>query len=151
MTRRDTSTLDLFKDYDPPSVVTRYDPARVKAHSLAMRIARAVAETMKDSRRSREQLAREVSDFLGETVTAAMLEAYASTARDKHNMPAHRLVALAIVTGDGRLLQALAGEAGFIVVPDKYESLLKRELAAEARDRLERERAAADAEWRARK
>jgi hypothetical protein len=78
-----------------------------------------------------------------------MLNQYTSPANDKHNIPAHRLIALAVVTNDARLLNALVAEADLICVGAKYEALIRREMAKEAKDRLDREITAADAQWRA--
>ena len=90
-----------------------------------------------------------MSDFLGEAVPVSMIEAYASQAKDTHNILAVRLIALAAVTHDERLINALLSEIGLIAVPRRYEALIRRETAREARDRLDREIAAADAAWRA--
>lgn len=146
---RDSATLDLFRDYTPPAVVERFDPDRVRGASLGVRLARAVAEALLDCGLSREEVAGRLSDYLSEDVTKAMLDAYASPARETHNIPAHRLVALAVVTGDGRLLNALLGEAGYIAVAARYEALIRREQARELREKLDREIEAADAQWRA--
>lgn len=89
-----------------------------------------------------------MSDFLGEKVPVSMLDAYASQAKTQHQISAIRLVALASVTGDERPLNALLNAADMIAVPLRYEALLKREKAKELREELDREIAAADAEWR---
>lgn len=147
--RRDTNTPDLFRDFTPPPVVARYDADRVRAATMTMRVARAVSEALKTSGRSRDVIAHLMSEWLGETVQPSMLDAYASAAREKHNIPAHRLIALAAVTQDARLINALLTDTGLIAVDAKYEALIRREMAKEARDRLDREIAAADATWKA--
>jgi hypothetical protein len=100
---------------------------------------------------SREEVARRMSEFLQEDVRVSMLDAYASQAKAQHQIPATRLVALTMVTGDARPLNALLNEADLIAVPARYEALLKRERAKEMLEELQREVAAADAEWRARR
>ena len=147
--RRDSSTPDLFRDFTPPPVVARYEAERVRAATMSMRLARAVSEALRNCGRSRDVIAHLMSEWLGEPVSAAMLDAYASAARDKHNIPAHRLIALAAVTRDARLINALLADTGLIAVDEKYEALIRREMAKEARERLDREIAAADATWRA--
>jgi hypothetical protein len=147
--RRDSQTPDLFRDFTPPPVVDRYEIDRVRAATTSMRVARAVSEALKGCGRSRDVVAGLMSEYLGEPVPVSMLEAYASAARDKHNIPAHRLIALAVVTRDARLVNALLAETSLIAVDEKYEALIRREMAKEARDRIEREIAAADAQWRA--
>lgn len=146
--RRDSCTIDLFAEYAPGPVVERFAPERIRAVKLGEVLARAVAETLRDHPNNRAEIAATMSEFLGERVTAAMLNQYASQANAQHNIPAHRLVALSVATGDDRLLNALCAEAGLIAIPTKYEALIRRELAKEAADKLTREAHAADAQWR---
>src|SRR5581483_6822023 len=136
---RDSSTIDLFRDYAPGPVVPRYPAERVKAATLRMLLARAIAQTLAEQHKPRAEIAAEMSSYLDEIVTPAMLDKYASQASAAHTIPAHRLIALVVATGDVRLLNALAAEAGLIVIGAKYEALIKREMAKEARDRLDRE------------
>jgi hypothetical protein len=147
--RRDPETVDLFSEYTPRPVVERYAAERVRAARAGARIKRAVSEAMRESGRSRSELAKAMSDYLGESVTTGMLDQYASTANEGHNITAYRLVALLAVTGDLRLINALLSDTGAIAVDGKYEALIRREMAKEARDRLDREINAADAQWRA--
>lgn len=149
--RRDRQTLDLFRDYAPAPVVPRFDPDTVKAYRLQGRLAKAVARTLDDAGRSRADVAKAMTEVLGEDVSKAMLDAYASQAKESHQISAARLAALVEVTGDARALNVLLADFGLIAVPDKYEALLRREAAREMRERIEREEQAADAEWRARR
>lgn len=149
--RRDTDTIDMFRDFTPKSVVARFAPEQVRAAKCSARVALAVAACLKECGRSRDVIAHLMSDYLGETVTGAMLDAYASQAREKHNIPTHRLIALAVVTGDIRLINALLADTSFIAVDGRFEALIRRELAREAVAKLEREATTADAEWRAKR
>lgn len=147
--RRDPDTVDLFSEFTPRPVVDRYSPERVRAARAAARIKRAISEAMREARRPRSEIAKAMSEYLEESVTTGMLDQYASTANEGHNISAHRLVALLVVTGDLRLINALLADTGAIAVDAKYEALIRREMAKEARDRLDREINAADAQWRA--
>lgn len=147
--QRDSITPDLFRDFTPPSVVERYSPERVRAVRCSARVKRAVAEAIKDSGRSRDVIAELMSQELGERVTVGMLDQYTSTANESHNIPAHRLVALFSVTADVRLINALLADTSVIAVDAKYEALIRREMAKEMRDKLDREIGAADAQWKA--
>lgn len=148
--RRDTSTLDLFRDVEPAQVVLRFDAEEIKAWSMARRLSRAIAKTLDGCGMTREEVAEALSEHLGEKVSKAMLDAYASPEKP-HAMPAHRLAGLFAVTCDERPLNAMLNEVGLIAVPAKYEALLKRERARELRERAERDEQAADAEWKARR
>lgn len=150
MTRaRDTRTLDLFRDIEPAAVVERYDEAQVRAATLPARIARAVATTLKDYDGDRSSLAAEMTSCLCERVTENMLNQYASQANAQHAIPAHRLIALAIVASDARLINALLADTGLIAVLSKYEPLIAREMQLEAIEKLQRKVAANDAQWKA--
>lgn len=149
--RRDASTLDLFRDFTPQPVVARFEESSVRAGTLSARLSRAVSRCLDECGIPRDEVARRMSDFLGEKVPVSMLDAYASQAKTQHQISAIRLVALASVTGDERPLNALLNAADMIAVPLRYEALLKREKAKELREELDREIAAADAEWRSKR
>lgn len=144
--RRDTATIDLFRDFEPTPVVRRFDAEEIQAWTAARRLARAISAALEGFRR--EEVAAAMSEQLGETISKATLDAYASQEKP-HAIPAHRLAALYKATGDERLINALLNDLGLIAVPAKYEALLKRERARELKERLEREEQAADAQWRA--
>ncbi|MBK5957430.1 hypothetical protein CCR97_04295 [Rhodoplanes elegans] len=150
MPRRDPSTLDLFRDYAPAPVVPRFDADQVKAWTPARRLSRAIAKTLDECGRSREEVAAALSEHLGERVSKATLDAYASPEKP-HAISAQRLAGLVVVTGDVRPLNTLLNEAGLIVIEAKYEALLRREKARELREKLDREIEAADAQWKARR
>lgn len=146
--RRDPLTADLFRDYQPAPVVERFDADAVKAWTLSGRLSKAVALTLSEADLGRAEIAAAMSEFLKDDVSKATLDAYASQAKE-HSISALRLIALISVTGDVRALNALLQDTGMIVVPAKYEALMRREKARELRERAEREEQAADAEWRA--
>ena len=117
--RGDRKTLGLF-DWEPPDIVRRFDPERVRTATLRARIAKAVSEALKDSDIKRKDIAGAMSAWLGEDVTKNMLDAYASEARGEHTIPYLRLLALVHVTGDLRLLQLGAEMFGAAVVDEKF-------------------------------
>ena len=147
--KRDSFSLDLFRDYQPEPVVERFADDQVKAWSLAGKLAKAVALTIEESGMTREQIATDLAEVTKSTVSKATLDAYTSQAQEQNQISAVRLAALVAITGDARALNVLLEEAGLIAIPKKYEALLKRERARELRVLLEREEQAADAEWRA--
>lgn len=66
--------------------------------------------------RDRRIIAAEMSVLLGEEVTKAMLDAYASPARVEHKVPFTRLMALIVVTGRQDLMDPLMREGGMAVL-----------------------------------
>lgn len=149
--RGDSGTLDLFAALDHAPAVARFDADRVRGATINSRIAKALSAVLKDAGRSRDVIAQEMSAYLGEPVSRASLEAFASEAKEGHTISAPRLVALFVVTGDLRLLNAVLADTGAIVVEERYEALIRRERFAELEERASRERQAADAAWRARR
>jgi hypothetical protein len=145
---RDTSTTDLFRDYEPQPVVARFESEQVRAWSMAARLSKAVALTLENCSMSRVEVAKAMSEFLKEEVSKAMLDNYASQAKD-HAISAARLVALTVVTRDARALNAILEDAGMIVVPKKYEALMRLDQANQVIERAQREKAAAEAAWKA--
>lgn len=137
--RHDNQTSDLLAwEPTPPRAIPGYDEERVRAASLRTRIAKGVAETLKDCDMPREEIARGMSEWLGggETVTKHMLDAYASEGRESHTISYLRLLALVHVTGDLRLLQMAAGMFGHLVVDNKYREYVDLGVAAERHERI---------------
>jgi hypothetical protein len=149
MRKRDTLTIDLFKDYQPEPVVDRFAADQVKAWSLAGKLKRAIALCMEECDLSRDEIAAQMSEITKTEISRTTLDAYASQAKENHQISALRLAALVEITGDARALNVLLEEAGLIVVPKKFEALLKRERARELREALDREIQNADAQWKA--
>ncbi|WP_303763456.1 hypothetical protein [Sphingobium yanoikuyae] len=68
------------------------------------RVARTVAEVLKHDDRDRTVIAAEMTVLLSEEVSKGMLDAYASPARDGHNISFARMLALIAVTNRFDLL-----------------------------------------------
>jgi hypothetical protein len=135
---RDDRTLDLLA-WEPPAVaVARYDPSRLRTATLRSRIARAVAETLKDSGKPRAAIADAMGDWLGEEVTRHMLDAYASEARADKTIPFLRALALVHVTDDLRLLQMATELFGHSVVAERWLKWVEVGQLADKRDEIEK-------------
>ncbi|MCB1472659.1 MAG: DNA transposition protein [Defluviimonas sp.] len=131
--RKDDLTLDLLA-WQPPQVAVTYEgeeAREVRGATISARFARAISKTLRDGGRDRTAIAAEMSDYLGEQVTKAMLDAYASEARDSHNINLPRFAALIHVTGDHRLLSLLPEMFGFAVVDEKYAGIIELHLIEE--------------------
>ena len=116
---KDNITPDLL-DWQPPKVAVGYQPEDVRANDLAARLSRAIALAMKDCPKQRQQIADDMSAYLGEKITKSMLETYASQARETNVINMARFAALIHATDDYRLLSLLTDLFGFSVVPDKH-------------------------------
>lgn len=83
----------------------------------------AILNTEHAAGRPREVIAAEMSVILGEDVSRAMLDAYASPARTEHKVPFSRLMALIVVTGRQDMLDPLMREGGMgLLVGDEVHT-----------------------------
>jgi transcriptional regulator with XRE-family HTH domain len=142
MSRRDTNTLNLF-EWEPPELVKSYDEQRVRSASLRSRISRSVSETLRLAKAEkgldRKQVAEQMSVWLEEDVSPAMLDAYASEAKEEHTISLLRTVALVHVTGDMRPLQMIAEMHGYAVVESKYLPWIDYGMAADRKSEMDKE------------
>jgi len=128
--------------WTPPQATLAFEAADVRGATLDARISRAVSVALQDAKGSRATIAARMSEYLGETISRAMLDAYASVARDQHRIPVARLMALIHATGDRRLLELLAEPMGWAVIERRQLPLIRAALLREREDELRAERKA---------
>lgn len=133
-------------DWIPPQVAETFEPALIRAESLKGRLSRAVAATLKG--RNREEIASEMSDFLDEGVSAGMLSAYASQAREDNTISAVRLIALVHATGDIRLLQVLMDPLDQVAVPSRLLPAIEEAMLTEKIEQLTEAKRLARGKWK---
>lgn len=123
--RRDTMTIEM--DFDTPTtMIARCDPDIARGGTLDVKISRAVAVAMDRSEKSREQIAQEMSEYLGgQRVSKDMLDAYASPGRKDHKITLERFMALMDVTDPYGLLAFVCEAHGFVAVPKKYSKIVE--------------------------
>lgn len=126
--------------WTPPQAELAFAEGDVRGSTLDARISRAVSVSLQECGRPRAAVAREMSRYLGEDVSAAMLDAYASVARQAHRISVSRLMALVHATGDRRLLQLLAEPMGWAVIERRHLPLIEVALIREQEDELRRRR-----------
>lgn len=134
----DPCQLSLL-EWQPAKVVRQFAADLVRAASLAARLCRTLKLSLADSQMSRAEVAAQMSDYLGETVTEPMLNAYVSEARNAHVINAVRFIALLAVTQDPRPLNALLDELGWAVIDKKYLPWIEVGMLREQRERLDRD------------
>ncbi len=130
---------ELF-GWTPPQAALAFDERQVRGATLAARLSRAVSVALQDAKASRRVIAERMSEFLGETVTPAMLDAYASVARDAHRISMPRFLALVHATGDRRLLELMAQPMGWAVIERRHLPLIEVAAIREQEDELKRRR-----------
>ena len=149
MKKRCSQTFDLL-DWDVPTIAPTVPVEQVRAGSLRGRMARAVSMVLREAQLSREDIAVRMTEFLQEDkpVTLAMLDAYASQAREEHTISAIRLVALAHATGDLRAIQVLTEAIDHSIVPSRYVPAIEDALLDDKIEQLTRAKKQKRAEWR---
>lgn len=135
---RDPYTKDLLA-WQPPEPVVRFAPDQVRAASVDQQLCKAMKVALFDSKLDRDWVAARMSDFLGERISLAMLNAYVSPARDTHQISVVRFLALVHVTQDRRLLELLADPMGWSVVDERYADVIAEVELAEKREEIDRQ------------
>lgn len=137
MSKTDTRQLSLL-DWEPPVIITGYDPMQVRGNSFGFRLSRAISVTLQECGKPRGDVAERMSDILGRTVTVNMLNAYASGQREDHQISVSRFDALIGATQDRRLLEFLAEGRGWAVIDRRYLPMIEMAAVAEQRKKLAR-------------
>ena len=133
--RRDPHTADLLS-WQPTTPVDRFDPQDVRGATLDAQLCKAMKVALTEAEGSREEIAAEMSRYLGQRVSPHMLNAYVSPARDDHIINVVRFIALIHATKDRRLLELIAELFGCVVVDAKYLDVIQEAELAEKREEL---------------
>ncbi|MBD8890926.1 hypothetical protein IG616_05175 [Labrenzia suaedae] len=115
----------MFTGWVPPKVSVGFEPGAISGSRLGSRISRAVAKALKECGKDRGSVAAQMSERLGTPVSKAMLEAYASEAKDGNNITVERFIALIHATGKTELLGFIAEGFDMAVVPKRYENVIE--------------------------
>ncbi|MFO1418357.1 MAG: hypothetical protein U1E83_06770 [Methylotetracoccus sp.] len=126
---RDTATLDLFEIPEP-------DQPQPGAMDYRSAIAGLVSEALRSCALDRYEVAARMSRLMGVEESKHILDAWASDARESHNIPFYKVPVLEAVCETHRLTQWLAGTRG-------GRLLIGREALNAELGRLERSRDAA--------
>ncbi|PHS62102.1 MAG: DNA transposition protein [Alcanivorax sp.] len=106
----------------------RFEDQSVRAASYGAKLSLAVSQTLRDTAAreklplTRKQVAKRMTAYLGEEVGVNILNAYASQARDAHNISVLRMMALMHATSDFRLMTLIAELFDMTVMPREYEN-----------------------------
>jgi hypothetical protein len=145
--QRDNGTLDLLS-WQPPEPVRAFPAEKVRAASLRAAVAKAVSLALKECEQDREEIAVAIGEYLGEPCSKAMLDAYASEAREEHVINVVRFIALMHATGDRRLLQMLAEPFGLAVIDARYLPAIEDALLDDKIAELTQRRQFARRKWK---
>lgn len=104
---------------DAPPIYT-VDEQPIKAATVKGKWSIAVSRALKRSMMSREEIAKQMSDYLGKPISIDVLNAYASQGRDTHVINLERLEALIVVTQDIELVAVFTGLIDHVPVHKNY-------------------------------
>ncbi|MEX0758761.1 MAG: DNA transposition protein [Tistlia sp.] len=135
-------------EWQPPAVAVKFTDHEVRAVSLAQRVSRAIAVTLRECDADREEVAARMSEYLGEPVSKNMLDAYASQARESHNISLARTLALIHATGDARVLGSELERFDLVIIPRRFLAAVDEAMWAEQEERAHAERTAARRRWK---
>lgn len=128
--------------WSPPETVSAFDPQLIRANSYGGRLSRAISVSLDGCGYSRAEIAARMSEHLGRKISLNILNAYASVARETHEISVSRFDALIGATGDRRLLEFVAADHGFSVIDRRYLPMIELAAVAEhRRDLARKERA----------
>jgi hypothetical protein len=93
-----------------------------------------LADAIKQSQHSRDEIADRMSVLLGSKLSVAMLNNFTSESKDRHRWPFAWTRAFCMATEDMRLVQHLAEQTGFILLPQADADIVRLgELVVEQR------------------
>lgn len=134
MSRRDPLTKDLFS-WQPPQVAVGYGAEVTGRGRLDNKIARLIAHALKHARDehklARPDVAARMSEYLGRTVSPAMLDKWSSEGSEDHRISLDAFIALVDATGAQGLLGFVPGEFGLTVIESEYAEMIEEQLLNE--------------------
>lgn len=149
--KSDRLTLDLLAWEPPEPPAVRYDEPEavaVRAASLRASVIRAMRMAESASGKSRDQIAAEMSEYLGEDVSKPVLDQYMSEAREDYTVNVVRFLAFLHVTGDRRPLTLLAEPFGLALIDDRYLAAVEEAMCAEKIEELQKRAGHARRRWK---
>ncbi|MDN7351794.1 hypothetical protein [Acetobacter senegalensis] len=135
--KTDSRQLSLL-DWEPPVIVTGYDPMLVRGNTFEFRLCRGISVSLEECGKSRPEVADIMSDIMGRPISVNMLNAYASGQREDHQISVPRFNALISATGDRRLVEFLAEGHGWTVIERRYLPMIELAAVAERKKELTR-------------
>lgn len=132
---KDTQTLDLFDQVYP----VRRPPVISHTVDLSGKIKRLVSLILKESPKSREQLAAEMSEAMDcPSFSKAMLDNYSSEANEQHQIPLYRFIVLVRVADAAWAWDELLKDEGFTVLFGDEALLAERGRVAQQIEELKK-------------
>lgn len=127
---RDPLTKDLFA-WEPPKVSVGYSDDVIGRGRLDNKIARQISQALRDAREdglNRAEIAQRMTDYLGRSISEAMLNKWSSEGSEEHRIPLDAFIALVHASNVTALLGFVPGEFGLTVIASEYAELIEERL-----------------------
>ncbi len=95
----------------------RHEKSQAGAANINARLKEALALTLKEAPKSREQVCDKMTFLLGTEITRFMLDAWVSPSKEGHRFPAEYIPAFVLATGSLTSLHVLTDMCGVFAVP----------------------------------
>lgn len=151
--RRDPLTKDIFA-WSQPQVAIRYEAGVAGHGSLDNQIARLISRALRDARdnnKGRTEIAKKMSNYLGRSISSAMLDKWASEASGEHRIPLDAFIALVDATEARELLGFVPSMFGLTVIENEYADLIEDRLLEDHIQELQARRQVLSAKRKARR
>lgn len=109
--------MDLLAYTSP---VAAFEPSRVRGATLAATLAKAISAALKACGKSRDQVAHDLGEYLGDPLEKSTLDKWASEANEGYLPTIVRFIGLIHATKSRELLQVIADHFGWVVIDRKY-------------------------------
>ncbi|NVM42699.1 hypothetical protein HWX16_20500 [Ochrobactrum intermedium] len=121
----------------------RYEEGVTGRGSLDNQIARLVSRALRDARddnKGRSEIAASMSKYLKRSISAGMLDKWASEASEEHRIPLDAFIALVHATDAKELLGFVPGMFGLTVIENEYADLIEDKLLEDHIEELQARR-----------
>lgn len=114
-----SAQLDLLS-WKAPFTHATFEERLIRGNSFEHHLSRAVSVSLDECPLSRAEVAERMGDIMGIRISENVLNAYASPARERHQISVPHFDALVCVTGDRQLLEFLCEPRGLAVIERRY-------------------------------
>lgn len=147
--RGDDGTLDLLA-WQPPAVAESFGTDRVRGHSDRIRMARAIAEAIKDSGRTRDDIHADMVAHLGHEISRNTLDRVTAPSAEAHELVTSKLIAFLRVVSDIRVANELLRGTGFAAIPAHYLGAIEEAICLDQKEQLDERIRRARRTWKGR-
>jgi hypothetical protein len=127
--------MDLLAYTSP---VAAFEPSRVRGATLAATLAKAISAALKACGKSRDQVAHDLGEYLGDPLEKSTLDKWASEANEGYLPTIVRFIGLIHATKSRALLQVIADHFGWAVIDKKYLPAIEYAALSARKEELDR-------------